>query len=121
MTHTIMIQLFILLIAGHYLADYALQNQYVADMKGRVHSEAHGIHALMAHGWHHALITGIIIQISGFGTGIAIGLGLVTGVHHAAIDYLGANHKAFGIHLDQLYHGLWLFVMCTIIAIVTYL
>ena len=91
----------LLLIAGHYVADFAMQNQFVADMKGKVGVDPHGIHALTAHAMHHATVAGI----AAFAVGAPwIAVALAVGVTHWLIDYAKADRNMFGVHVDQALH-----------------
>lgn len=102
------ILLFALLVAGHYIADFAMQNQFVADMKSKVHTDSHGWHALIAHSVHHAVLTGLAVWIVYSDTPYAIYIGAITGIAHGVIDYAKAVDHIFGINADQVFHLTWL-------------
>lgn len=87
----------LLLIAGHFLADYPLQGEFLA--KAKNHKEpipgCPWYQALVAHSGIHGAIVGII-------TGSTI-LGLLEFVFHAAIDY-GKCDERYGFNVDQFLH-----------------
>ena len=93
----------LLLIAAHYLADYALQNAYVADAKA--HPERPDwAHALTAHAVHHATLAGLALLLVGIVPAYALIWAIVVGVTHWIIDYGKAVRGWYGIHADQAMH-----------------
>lgn len=70
--------MFAVLLAGHYLADFPLQSQHIAENKGKVFIEAIGFHCLTAHAAIHGLVAG---YIAGFWAG------LIVAVTHWLIDF----------------------------------
>tara|TARA_R110000744_G_scaffold360566_1_gene468122 strand:- start:526 stop:870 length:345 start_codon:yes stop_codon:yes gene_type:complete len=98
-----LIQMFITLIAGHFLADFPLQNDAIAVGKSNQTQEKEGKHFgvdwfywMIAHAATHALVVGYI-------TGNFY-LGLLEFVLHFAIDWCKCNGR-FGLHVDQLLHA----------------
>ena len=92
-----MIELFALLVFGHFLADYPLQGDFLARAKNRAHPipGAPWIQALGAHAGIHA---GFVFVLTG-----NLWLGLAEWVAHAAIDDAKCRGK-IGFHLDQGLH-----------------
>jgi hypothetical protein len=101
----------LMLLAAHYLADFALQNDYVATAKAHVHDRADGIHALVAHAAHHATLIAIALAVLGGDWMLGA---LIVGVTHALIDYGKAVHQWYGIHVDQLAHIIILIVVAVV-------
>lgn len=94
------------LLCAHYVADFAMQNDYVASAKAKVHTAPDGIHALTAHAMHHLVAVAALL-------GVLLDLpwlipALIIGVTHWLIDYGKAVLKWYGYHADQ---GLHLFVI----------
>lgn len=98
-------QLFLTLVAGHYLADFALQSSFMSESKKLIFLKPIGIHALTGHAFIHALVAGVV---SGSFT-----VATIIGVTHWLIDMrasnwlsakLGKKGDLFGIHLDQALH-----------------
>jgi len=110
------ILLFALLVAGHYIADFAMQNQFVADMKSKVHTDPHGWHALIAHSVHHATLTGLTVFFVYPAPLSALTIGVCTGAAHAVIDYKKAVDHSFGITVDQALHLGWLLYVVAVIT-----
>lgn len=73
-----MIELLVILWAGHYLADFPLQPAFVADLKKKIFQESIGFHCLTAHAFIHGLVAGVI-------TG-NFTAGVIVGVTHWLID-----------------------------------
>lgn len=85
-----------LLLAGHGLGDYALQNDFIANNKARVGSiPGFWPYVLTS----HALIHGMLVAII---TG-QVALGVAETVAHWLIDF-GKCEKKYGIHTDQALH-----------------
>ncbi|KKL67724.1 hypothetical protein LCGC14_2132150 [marine sediment metagenome] len=79
-----MIELFLLLAAGHYLADFPLQGDAIARNKGKVFVESVGFHALTAHAAIHALVAAGVAMVLGYDWLWAF---LVVGATHWLIDF----------------------------------
>lgn len=79
-----MIELFLLLIAGHYLADFGLQPDFVAKMKSRVFFEAMGFHCLTAHAMIHGLVAAAVAGVLGYGWLMPF---VVVAITHWLIDF----------------------------------
>ena len=90
----------LLLIGAHYVADFAMQNDYVATAKADT-SRPDWFHALTAHAAHHSVAAGIALAILGLPwlTGA-----LVVGGTHWFIDYGKAVRSWYGYHADQIMH-----------------
>jgi len=112
-------QLFLTLLAGHYLADFGLQTQYMVEKKGLIFIESMGFHALTGHAAIHALIAG---AISG-----SFAAGVVVGVTHWLIDFgkssvwlsrrfRGHSNGLYAINIDQLLHVLVLAYVVLIVV-----
>jgi hypothetical protein len=102
-----MISLLFKLLAGHALADFALQSDFIANNKNR-HSIPKGynpdLHGPMQTIWpyvltSHALIHGLMVFLA---TGSTT-LGLIETGAHWVIDF-GKCEKWYGIHTDQWLH-----------------
>lgn len=90
----------LLLIGAHYVADFAMQNDYVATAKADT-ARPDWAHALTAHSVHHAVAAGVALAVLGLpwlSGAIAVGL------THWLIDYGKAVRKWYGYHADQLMH-----------------
>ncbi|HET7320445.1 MAG TPA: DUF3307 domain-containing protein [Candidatus Saccharimonadales bacterium] len=115
-------QLFLTLLAGHYLADYGLQTQHMAELKAKVFKQAAGFHVLTAHAAIHGLVAGAITR--------NFTVGVIVALSHWVIDFLKASeyvdnrfpHTAgarqggqkvglYGINVDQTLHILVLLVV----------
>lgn len=94
------IELALLLIGAHYVADFAMQNQYVADAKTDP-KRPDWFHALTAHAAHHAVAAGVALAVLGhpwvFGA-------LYIGITHWIIDYGKSVRHWYGYHVDQALH-----------------
>ena len=97
---TTLLALFALLCA-HYVADFAMQNQYVADAKAKVHTAPDGIHALLAHAVHHVAASALALALLGLPWLIPA---LAVGVTHLFIDYAKAVRGWITYHQDQILH-----------------
>lgn len=90
----------LLLLGAHYVADFAVQNEYVATAKADT-SRPDWFHALTAHSAHHAVTAGIALAALGlpwmFGA-------LIVGATHWVIDYGKAVRGWYGYHVDQGLH-----------------
>ena len=102
------VQILLLMLAGHALADYPLQGDFVAQFKNR-HTKADQRiwpWVLSAHAAIHAAVVGLI-------TGSTL-LGVLEFAIHWIIDLLKCE-KRYGFHTDQLLHLgcklLWVLVL----------
>jgi hypothetical protein len=89
--------LLFLLVAGHFLADYPLQGQFLAEAKSR-HTKLGGVywlHALTGHSFIHGGVVAIL-------TGSVI-LGIAETVVHWITDWLKCENK-ISLHQDQAIH-----------------
>jgi hypothetical protein len=102
-----MFEMIFKLLCGHAIADYALQNDYIAKNKNR-HAIPMGydpkLHGPMQTVWpyvlgSHGLIHGMFVF---WATGQWM-FGLLEAVSHFAIDF-GKCEKWYGIHTDQFLH-----------------
>lgn len=106
-------QLLMLLWAGHYLADFSLQTQFMSESKAKIFIKDIGIHALTSHAFVHGLVIGLMAK--------SFTVGLVVGCTHWLIDFMRSSEymqafllrhgiikkKAdtlFSIHVDQAMH-----------------
>lgn len=110
-----LLTLFFLLVAGHMVADFALQTEWVARYKnrrtdgGKFPDEFGRLETvwpwlLTAHSFHHGLMVFIITQ--------KIWLGLLETAIHWIIDFC-KTEKWYGFHMDQLFH-----ISCKVLWIV---
>jgi hypothetical protein len=90
-------ELLFLLLAGHALADYPLQGQYLATGKNRHTDLGRSIwpHALAAHSLIHG---GVVALLTG-----SVLLGLAETMAHAVTDWLKCEGK-IGFNTDQAIH-----------------
>lgn len=98
------LEVIFLLIAGHAVADFGLQTEFVARFKSQHLSFEDGstkrgdlvwMHILGAHCFIHGLFVYIVLG--------NVWLGLAEALCHGAIDYAKSDNK-FGFHTDQLLH-----------------
>ena len=98
--------IFFLLLCGHAVADFALQNEWVATNKNRHVRDKFTAEQkaqfqivwpwlLSAHCFHHGLMVFLATQ--------KIELAVAETVAHAAIDY-GKTENWYGFHADQILH-----------------
>ncbi len=90
-----------LLILAHYVADFGLQTEFMATMKGKVHTDPHGIHSLLGHSAIHGAMTVAALTVVGLPWFIPA---LLIILAHGTIDYFKSNHNSFGVHVDQALH-----------------
>lgn len=111
-----MISLLFKLLAGHALADFPLQNDFIANNKNR-HSIPKGynpeLHGPLQTIWPyvlsaHALVHGLMAFLATGSTTI----GIIETCAHWVIDFLKCD-KRFGIHTDQ-----WLHIGCKVAYVV---
>ena len=108
-----LITIFLLLIASHFVCDYVLQTDPIARGKNRnTESCLFGVnwwYWMTSHSVTHGLGVGVI-------TG-SITLGLLETVAHWLIDF-GKCEKWYGLHVDQLLHGvckvLWVIILFSV-------
>ena len=103
-----MINLFIVLIMGHALADFSWQTDRMAFGKSRnsplpkwYNRRLHGLFPCMWPYWlsSHALINGLIVFI----ITQSMVMGLFESVTHFVIDF-GKCERWYGLHIDQFLH-----------------
>ena len=94
-----MIETFLMMSAAHYLADYPLQGDFVARMKGQPNAD--GIHTLIAHAAIQGLVVGLAAQYRGMSW---LAVFVAIGVTHWCIDYGKARLGWYGLHVDQELH-----------------
>lgn len=90
----------LLLIGAHYVADFAMQNDYVAAAKADT-TRPDWFHALTAHSAHHAVAAGVALAVLGLPW---LSGCLIVGVTHWLIDYGKAVRGWYGYHVDQGLH-----------------
>lgn len=106
---------FLLLVAGHYLADFALQTQFMVEQKQNIFKTAMGFHALTAHAAIHGLVAGVITRSFTAGLIVAGAHWLIDGVrstsvfdnklpHTKGARKNGQTQGLFGINIDQMLH-----------------
>lgn len=88
-----------LLVASHYVCDFALQNEFIATYKAKtVHGKSNPI-------WFHILFAHCMMQ--GLGVYLATQNVLVATLEviaHFAIDYAKSSENVIGFHTDQALH-----------------
>jgi hypothetical protein len=120
-------QLFFTLIAGHYLADFALQTEFMAVKKAKAFIEPIGFHVLTAHAAIHGLVAGVISGHFWVGVFVAVTHWLIDfGKASDLIDNRfphtpgarrhGQTHGMYGIHLDQTLHILVLLIATALVS-----
>ena len=121
------IELFFALLAGHFVADYPLQNDFIADNKGKAFVSAQGFYTLTAHSATQGLIAGLISQ--------NFTVGLIIAITHWIIDFgkksvlltdkfphtkgsrkNGQKVGLYGINVDQALHILVILVVVTFVV-----
>ena len=111
--------IFLLLLGGHYLADFPLQSEHIAANKGKVFKASIGFHCLTAHAAIHGLLAAMAMIVLGRPYLVVF---LVIAVSHWLIDFgkswqgwpdnfritQGAKWAGakglYGINIDQLLH-----------------
>lgn len=78
------LMLFLLLAAGHYLADFPLQTEVIARNKSKVFVESIGFHCLTAHAAIHALVAAAVVAWQGHDWLLAF---VLVGYSHWIIDF----------------------------------
>lgn len=99
----------LLLIGAHYVADFAMQNDYVATAKADT-KRPDWAHALTAHSVHHGVAAGVALAILGLPW---LAGALVTAATHWGIDYGKAVRRWYGYHADQAMHLLVAVIVAT--------
>lgn len=105
------IELFLLLVLGHYLGDFALQSKFIADGKN-CQSPLNGVpwrQVLMAHAGIHGGFVGGAVALAGLSHPELLHWAVVFGVAETAIHYRIDREKCggrFGWNLDQTFHFL---------------
>jgi len=94
----------LIMLAAHYVADFAMQNDYVAQAKAKVWTAPDGIHALVAHSMHHGVAVALGLLILGVDPIWIVWAAVITAVSHGIIDYGKAVEHWFGYHADQIMH-----------------
>ena len=93
-----MIELFLALLAAHYVADFPLQGGMIARNKGKVFFQSIGFHCLTAHAAIHASMAVIAAAAMGYGLLLPF---IVVGVTHWLIDF-GKSWQGFdNFHLTE--------------------
>ncbi len=129
-----MIELFLALIAAHYVADFPLQGDMIARNKGLVFFQAIGFHCLTAHAIIHAGMAGLVAALLGFPW---VWPFLAVGLSHWLIDFCkswqgfdadlhltkGARagpqeYGLYGINVDQVLHAAVLLVVALVLVMV---
>lgn len=80
-----LLQLFVILLAGHYLADFPLQPAFVAEKKGLVFRESIGFHCLTSHAAVHGLVAAAMA--AAYGVNHWFILGLIAFLVHWVVDF----------------------------------
>lgn len=125
--------LFLVLIAGHYLADFPLQPPFVAEKKGLVFKESIGFHCLTSHAAVHGLVAAALAAACGVDRWFA--LGVIAVLVHWVIDFgkssqflddrfphtTGARKGPqrfglYGINVDQSLHILTALILAGVFA-----
>lgn len=127
-------ELLLLLIAGHYLADFPLQPDFVAKQKSRVFFESIGFHCMTAHAMIHGLVAAAVSGVLGHSWLLPF---VVVAVTHWLIDFgkawdgwpdnwritQGAKWSGkpdarglYGINVDQVLHVAVLVIVAAVIS-----
>lgn len=96
----------IILLSGHFLADFTLQPKYMIEDKYRAFTTWLGTLTLLAHAITHGMILGYLALFVGMADPFTIGL--IVGVTHFFID-LGKIKGRYGVMTDQVAH--WLVIL----------
>ena len=92
------IELFLALLAAHYVADFPLQGDMIARNKGKVFFQAIGFHCLTSHAIIHAGMAGLVAALLGFPW---VAPFLAVGITHWLIDF-GKSWQGFeNFHLTE--------------------
>lgn len=94
---------FVVLVGAHYVADFAMQNDFVAKAKADT-KDPHHEHALVAHCMHHAVTSGLAMLLVEASYPTAFWAAVCTAGTHYIIDHGKAVKKLYGIHVDQTLH-----------------
>lgn len=90
---------FLMLASAHYLADYPLQGDFVARMKGQPNAD--GFHTLLAHA---AIQGGLVGAVAAYRGDDWLQVFLLVGITHYFIDLGKARFNWYGLHVDQALH-----------------
>lgn len=101
-------QEYLVLLGGHFLADFPLQPQHMLTDKQQAFKTSLGTLTLIAHAFIHGLILGLLAYWLNFPSPLFMGLGV--GLSHFVID-LAKVRGFLGVWTDQVLH--W-FVICLI-------
>jgi len=101
------IELFLVLVAAHWLADFPLQGDYMAKAKVGALRTAEGTWCLTAHAAIQGLVLGSVVFLNG---GDAFVFGLLVFATHWAIDFLKVRN-VFGYSADQFLHIFFIAVL----------
>ena len=93
--------LFLVLLAGHFISDFPLQQKYMLEDKQKAFVTSLGTLTLISHAMTHALVIGGLAALQGV-TGY-FPLGVVIGATHFFID-LGKIRHRYGVMTDQVLH-----------------
>jgi hypothetical protein len=98
-----------LLIAAHYLCDYPLQGEFLAQAKNRntVVGKVFWRHALFAHAMIHG---GAVLLVTG-----SLALAVIEVIAHAAIDWFKCENR-ITLNTDQAAHIACKFIYACILA-----
>lgn len=97
-----------LLIAGHALADYPLQNEAMATCKDRhaklpLQESVPWYYWLLAHALVHGLVVALIVAFWTGNKELGVLFGILEAAAHLVIDTLKCE-RVTSIHVDQLLH-----------------
>lgn len=104
-----LLQLFALMIAGHAVADYPLQGEFLAKAKNRF-APVDGVPWYQAMGAHAAIHGGVVGCLTG-----SVLLGVLECVSHVVIDDLKCGRR-ISYNMDQLLHVLCKVVWVAVVA-----
>lgn len=96
-------QEFVILMAGHFLADFPLQPEHMLRDKKHAFETAIGTFTLLAHASIHFLVALVLLMILGAQEAYLAALGI--GASHFLID-AGKIKGFYGVTIDQLLHYL---------------
>lgn len=105
------LELFLLMVFGHYLGDFALQSKFVSDGKDCT-KPIPGVpwkQVLMAHAGIHGGLVGISVAVAGLSHPQILHWAVVFGVSEALVHFYideGKCQKMFGWNVDQSLHFL---------------
>ena len=97
-TVRVMIELFLALLAAHYVADFPFQSSTISKFKGVVFFEAIGFHCLTSHAIIHAGMAGLVAALLGFPW---VWPFLAVGLSHWLIDFCKSWQGFEDFHLTE--------------------